>query len=460
MDERPTPLELFIMYITRQSSMARTVRYTGCFLFALFLTAPLFAQATKAPPEYAVKIRTDREDAVYRKGENVHFQVQLLQKGKALADQQLTYTVEGDGGYRRTGTVQSAEKAVPIQAVLDRPGMIRCTVQWRGENGKTASAYGGAAVAPLEIKAARAEPADFDAFWAEQKKRLAAIPMNPKLVPFQVEKYKAEGLEVYDIKVDCVDDIPVSGYLAKPIGAKKQSLPIIISYHGAGVRSAGVPSTYAKKGALALDINAHGILNGQPKKYYEDLQKGKLENYSRKPGSEKYFLGMFLRVVRSLEFMKSLPEWDGKTIAVSGSSQGGGQALAAAGLDPDVTICCAYVPAKCYHTGFLDKEFGGWPGYLKAAPDREISPETLRLVQYVDAATLSKRSKATSLLTVGYIDITCSPTSVYVAYNNIKAPKRILPFPLMGHSTPAAVRAQGDAFIWENIQKASSEKPR
>ena len=49
--------------------------------------------------------------------------------------------------------------------------------------------------------------------------------------------------------------------------------------------------------------------------------------------------------MRTLDFLTSQPEWDGKRILVLGESQGGGQSLAAAGLDHRVSAVVATVPA-------------------------------------------------------------------------------------------------------------------
>lgn len=427
-------------------------------MFASFCFLVLFAVSVLPAPaetvdekDYSVVVETDRDHAKYRTGETIVFRVRLLHHGKPFVGGEMTYILTGDGGYRKTGKIVSTNDTVAIEASLGRPGMVRCAVQWKTSGGKNLTGHAGAAVDPLNIVEARPEPDDFDRFWTDQKQRLRAVPMNPRLQPVDVEKYEREGVEVYDVQVDCLGVAPVSGYLAKPIGAKPKSLPIIVNYHGAGVRSASIPLADAKKGALAFDVNAHGLPNGRPKKFYDDQFAGPLKNYARGDGSERYFLDMYLRLIRSLEFVKSLPEWDGKILAVTGSSQGGGQALAAAGLDPDVTICCAYVPALCYHSGSLDKEFGGWPGFLRRE-GREPTPELARQTAYVDAAILSKRSRAETLVTVGYIDYTCSATSVYVAYNNLPGPKQILEYPRMAHSTPMNIRARGNDFIWKCVK--------
>lgn len=122
------------------------------------------------------------------------------------------------------------------------------------------------------------------------------------------------------------------------------------------MRSAFQPLTWAAHGLIALNVNAHGIENNQPPEYYQELEKGELADYARRPvleGEASPFRDMFLRVLRSLEFLRSLPEWDGKNLAVHGGSQGGLQALAATAFDPAVTVGLFNAPAGCDQLGVL-----------------------------------------------------------------------------------------------------------
>ncbi len=124
-----------------------------------------------------------------------------------------------------------------------------------------------------------------------------------------------------------------------PDSAKPKSLPIVLYLHAAGVISApwvrSEPENairYAKmgKGALSFDLNAHGMLNGQPDAYYDSLQNTVLKNYAYiglENKKDNYFRGMYLRLIRTLDFLTKQPEWDGKRILVIGQSQGGGQAF-------------------------------------------------------------------------------------------------------------------------------------
>jgi cephalosporin-C deacetylase-like acetyl esterase len=176
-------------------------------------------------------------------------------------------------------------------------------------------------------------PDDFDEFWSQQKAELKAVPIKPVLTPAASTD---KTVECFDVQVPCVGSVPVSGYFARPKDAKPKSLPAILFVHGAGVRSAilGAAIGAAREGALGMDINAHGIPNGKPAAYYEELNRTTLQDY-RASGRESretcYFLGMFLRLIRAIDFLTSQAEWDGVVVCVSGVSQGGGQSIAAAG---------------------------------------------------------------------------------------------------------------------------------
>lgn len=412
------------------------------------------SQENKSP--YQIQVRAEQESAIYKKGEPVVFHVRLLENNQPLAGKELSYVVQGDGSFEKKGTVTSTDSVAVIETSLNRPGFLKCTVQWKDASGGQISAMGGAGVDPLEIKAETPEPEDFDIFWNAKKEELTKLPMNPQLVPVPAEKVNNPAIQVFDIKVDCLGGKPVSGYLAKPVDAKPQSLPIVISYHGAGVRSANMPIGDAAHGVLALDVNAHGIENGQPEEFYKALANGELKDYRIANGNDRekiYFVGMFLRVIRSLQFMKSLPEWDGKTIAVVGGSQGGGQSLVAAGSDPAVTFCVAYVPAICYPTGDIEGNFGGWPGFLRGKTKETADPAVVKTVPYIDAANFARRIKAESILSTGFIDYVCPSTSVYVAYNNITAPKQIFPTPETTHAVPPKTYEITRKLLWDYIER-------
>jgi cephalosporin-C deacetylase-like acetyl esterase len=403
------------------------------------------AEAVVVKPAQVLSVMAERADATYRRGEPVTFAVTLEVDGKPAADAEIEWSLSQDGVEpKRSGKAKLVGGVAKITGTLEAPGFLQCRVN--GKVGETkVTALGGAAIEPLAIKPSQPVPEDFAAFWDGKKKALAAVPVNARLTPV---KSPREGVETFDVQADSVG-AGVSAYLARPVGAKPKSLPIILTVHGAGVNSANLSGAagWAKDGVLAMDLNAHGLPNGKPKEFYAALAAGELKDYRTAGKTSRetvYFLGMYLRLVRALDVLTAQPEWDGRTVVVYGSSQGGAQAIAAAGLDARVTFFVAGVPAGCDHTGALAGRIAGWPKFI--ATGTVPTPEVVAAVRYFDGVNFAARAKAPGFFTVGFIDTTCPPTSVYAAYNALRAEKGIFNDIPSGHTnSPAAGKAMREA---------------
>jgi cephalosporin-C deacetylase len=416
-------------------------------LVAALLLQPLSAQTAKKPePDSTIKItaRAERKGALYHKGEKVVFNVAVRDEGKK-ATGLVEWVILKDGlPTDQKGVSELVDGNAVATGSLDEPGFIQVRAAYRaGPKAKAAPVVGlgGAAIDPTEIKRSLPVPDDFDAFWDGMKKKLAEVPVEPRLVAV---KSPAKDVESFDVTAPALG-LPISGYLAKPIGAKPKSLPIILTVHGAGVSdsSLGGSASWASRGFLAMDMNAHGLPNGKPRQYYADLYAGPMKDYryEHKNDREKaYFTGMMLRLVRAIDVLTAQPEWDGKYVVVSGASQGGYQAIAAAGLDARVTFFAAGVPAGCDHSGMLVGRIAGWP---KIVPVVDGKPDmaVLEAYRYLDCMNFATRTKAAgAYFTVGFIDSTCPPTSVYAAYNQLSIPKEIYNDIPSGHSHSQAAR--------------------
>lgn len=374
-----------------------------------------------AAAEWRVVGETDKEPATYAPGETMVFRLRVLSDGQPAPGQKLAWVRKGDDGQVTKGEATTGAEGADVSTAIDKPGFVLLTATLLGEDGKPRKNgdgkdivfTGGAGAVPDQL-AGVAEPADFDAFWQARKAELAKVPLRFDLTPVESGN---PAVEVFDVKVDCAGAKPVSGYLARPKGAQPKSLPAIVSYHGYGIRSAGKPEGHAAQGLLAFDVNAHGIENGQPKEFYSALGAAELKGYGLK-GNEKpedsYFRGMMLRVLRSLEFVKVQPEWDGKTLIVSGGSQGGLQAITAAGLDGDVSFCLASKPWMCDLSGYELGRLKGW------------RPEPAPGLAYYDAANHAKRARCEASLDAGLGDTTCPPSGVAIVFNNLAGPKALV----------------------------------
>jgi dienelactone hydrolase len=114
----------------------------------------------------------------------------------------------------------------------------------------------------------------------------------------------------------------------------------------------------AAEGWLALDVDSHDM---KPEEATAPKEYAKIGNTDRETS---YFLNMYLRDTRALDFIQSRTDWNGKTIVISGMSMGGQQSFATAGLNPDrVTAMIINVPAGADISGDLHGSKRGYPNW-------------------------------------------------------------------------------------------------
>ena len=289
------------------------------------------------------------------------------------------------------------------------------------------------------------KPVDFYEWWQTQVAQLRTLPIEAKIVEVEVPEKYANDYVCYDIEVNCGEGgAPVRGYMAMPKGAIEKSLPICIFTHGAGVRGDGnrskidVALRYARQGGgcISLDLNAHGMLNGQPQDYYDELNNTTLKDYLNRPlesREEYYFRGMYLRVQRALDWLCTLPQWDGERVLVIGHSQGGAQTAAICGLDNRVTHAVIREPGMMDLGGFLLGRQSGPPHLVEKYGQTE---EFMKWAPYFDVAFFLEHSTAKLIFECGWVDMSCTPSSIMVGYNLASGDKTIRTSPYRRHQTP------------------------
>ena len=159
-----------------------------------------------------------------------------------------------------------------------------------------------------------------------------------------------------------------------------------------------------------------------------------------------YMRNVFLRLVRALECLSDMPEWDGRNLWVFGGSQGAWQGLAGAALMPKVSGAALWIPAGC------DIYAGGWPFAHLIGKTR---PEGLRrTLPYYDAGSFATRIKDIPVMfSMGLIDEVCKADGVSAVYNRLATPlKRRELHERMQHETGSSVILELTRFIMENLK--------
>lgn len=275
-----------------------------------------------------------------------------------------------------------------------------------------------------------AEPEDFDVFWAGSIAQTRTSPLDLRADPVT---NKLALLDTYDLTFAGWGGTPVRAWLHVPAGADGP-LPTVVQYHGYSM-GRGFPHSstlWAQAGyaQLVMDTRGQGwAVGGASETADVALESG----LSHSPGfmtagildpSTYYYRRVYLDAVRLLEAAGQLDLVDEDRIVVTGGSQGGGLAIAAAGLAPlagirllgaapDVPFLCHFEravglsPSRPY-TEIVDY-LAGWRHHAEAA---------YRTLSYVDGVNLARRAEVPALFSVALMDPVCPPSTVYAAFNH------------------------------------------
>ncbi|MDD3153475.1 MAG: acetylxylan esterase [Victivallaceae bacterium] len=364
--------------------------------------------------------KTDKNPLAYRVGETITFRVALFDNGRMVPGKLLRWTRYGDDGKTLKGKAASDRELV-LTTSIDRPGFIRLEVFAFDADGKKLRGYPdhrevrfhGGAAADVEKISSWPEVPGMDEFWKKQLKALRAIPMNLKLAaaPGKAPKIRSVTFE----SPIGPDFRPATGWISMPVDAKPKSLPITLYYHSYSCY--GIPPyhgyVFNRGGQIVISVSGYGLPAVKDVQIYRDFEKNHLKGFGWR-GNDKPetcdFLGMILRDVRSLDLAKTLPEWNGKDIIVSGGSMGAFQALAVAALAPEtVTGCEVTIP---WMTGIAGKSkqnrLGGW------------APDYTEALSFYDTVNFAKRISCPVTIVAGLGDYICPPSGQIALFHNLR----------------------------------------
>ena len=401
----------------------------------------------------------------YKVGETVTFLATAWENDtEKLSQGTVTLTFSNSGGkqIREDLTLDfSRENPVRFTAKLNQPGFIlvksgACQMPDGKKVAWSRKKYypnGGAAVEPEKIRAGEKTPADFNQFWQEgikefEKAEIILTPVNNKALPDHKN---------YKVLVKFPDGSgAVDGFLSIPSAPGKY--PASASIPGAGP---GIVTSYYPFGrytpSILLWMNVHpfrtAATSKEQRKLYNQYNASlptRTYIYHNALDRKKYvFRNAWLAMNRMIDYVAALPEFDGKHFVAIGSSQGGGSALAVGSMNKNISCIVASVPALCDHGGWKADRQAGWPQLHK-----KFRGKADAAAAYFDGANFAKNIKVPTLVLVGNIDTTCSPSSVLAAYNNIASKeKKIVYFPRFGHVLAKEMLIPVNKFLDEQFAK-------
>ncbi len=299
-------------------------------------------------------------------------------------------------------------------------------------------------------------PKDFEQYWKDAMSEADKCPMLVEKAPVPV--YSSDKVDCYLVKLQAYKkDQFIYGYLTIP--KQEGKFPVVLSPPGAGVKPMDTLKHlfYAESGMIRFDMEIHGIRPDLDKETYKEISRafGNGNNSYLVNGLDNrdsyYMKKAYLSCIRAIDFLTTLPEWDGENVIVQGGSQGGALALVTAGLDSRVTACAANHPALSDMAGYNAGRAGGYP-HLATKFDGMYTSEKLKTLEYYDVVNFAQLIKVPVFMTWGYNDNTCPPTTSYIIYNILKAEKTSLITPATEHWVSTDTRYRILDWIKENLK--------
>lgn len=394
---------------------------------------------------------------LYNVNEEAEISVSVYLYGVLQDDAEITYEV---GPELLASDMQGVVKTQNGRAVIsmgtsDRPGFRDCKlkVTFNGIDYKHHTKVG---FDPEKLQPYTQLPDDFTEFWDKAKEEAAKCPV--KVESTYIEEFSTDKIDCYLVKIQAYEKGKfVYGYLTKP--KKEGKYPVVFAPPGAGIKSLapGKHLFYPENGVIRFDMEIHGIRPDLDKATYNEISKAfgyKGNSYLVNGLDDKdnyYMKKVYLSCIRVLDYLTTLPEWDGKNLIAQGGSQGGALALITTGLDNRITACAANHPALSDMAGYKDNRAGGYP-HLFTKFEGMDTPEKLKTLEYYDVVNFAKQIKVPVFMTWGYNDNTCPPTTSYIVYNVLDGKKESLITPLNEHWVSENTRRVILNWIKDNLE--------
>ncbi|WP_435300516.1 acetylxylan esterase [Timonella sp. A28] len=267
------------------------------------------------------------------------------------------------------------------------------------------------------------EPDDFDTFWNDTLTQARGHDLNVQLTRVDTGLTLVES---YDVEFSGFNGDRIKAWLNIPAG-HTTPMPAVIQFqgYGGGRGFAQEHLIWANAGYahLLMDTRGQGSHWGSggttPDTHGSDPAASGVMTRGILDPEQYYYRRLYTDAVRAVEAARTLNVIDPTRITVTGASQGGGIALAVAGLVPDVTATMPDVP-------FLNN-FARALAITDSDPYHEITrylsvhrthgTQALHTLSYFDGVNFARRAASPALFSVALMDDVCPPSTVFSAYN-------------------------------------------
>ena len=267
----------------------------------------------------------DHPDWLYRIGEQAKIEVAFYLYG-IPQDIEINYEIGPDmlpSNSQGKATLENGKTIIDIGTML-RPGFLDLRLTAKIGN-KSYPHHIKVGFSPELLVPYTVNPSDFDDFWKETIENARKTKLTYTIE--KVDKYSTDEFNTFLLKIRTDNNHYIYGYLTKPIddGTGKK-YPVVLCPPGAGVKTIKEPmrnTFYVKNGFIRLEIEIHGLHPEMATEQFEEISTafGGVNYYLENgiDNRENYYMKhVYVACVRAMDYLTSLPEWDGKNAFVQG----------------------------------------------------------------------------------------------------------------------------------------------
>lgn len=438
--------------------MNRVVVVFFCLICCVSLSAQQFRQEFGDPRKAFVEVvaTPDHGDSYYRQGQPATLHIYAREGGVPLNGVTVKYRVGREMYLPKDAdsTMFVGGEAVIRMGTMTEPGFLACKYEFMA-GGKRQRDLVKVAFSPEQIRSFTEMPKDFTKFWQNALREARKVSLEPEY--FDVPDATDDKIETKLVRLHVGKDKWIYGYLSRPLDGRQH--PVVLVPPGAGSQKIYPSDYFPKEGMTYLKIEIHDNDQRIPDEEYNRMRAEKCSGYMRRGMASKdtyYYKDVYVGCARAVDFLCSLPDWDGRNVIVTGGSQGGALSVITAALNEKVTMCAPFYPALSDLTGFLHARAGGWPMFFSGLFDdsRVYIPveQALQTLPYFDVVNFARILHVPTFMSWGYSDDTCSPTSVWSVWNEITAPKQKDITPSSGHWRFPSSQAKCFKWMQDNMR--------